>query len=72
MKIYVADLTFDILCPECKRNVGPLFVIKHRKLLISGKLAFHLQDTHGIMVEMLSDMVINALNERKYEERNVS
>ena len=36
----------------CHKDWGPLFVKKKGKWLISGKLVFHLYDTHGLPVEV--------------------
>ena len=45
-------------CPECKVELGNLFVKKDGKIMISGKWAFHLYDTHGFPIET-TEMVIN-------------
>lgn len=36
----------------CKENLGTLFIKKKGKYVISGKVAFHFYDTHGLPVEV--------------------
>jgi len=45
-------------CPKCKIELGDLFVFTDGEFKISGKVAFHLWDTHGIPVEM-TEAIIN-------------
>ena len=48
-------------CPMCKQKFDEaLYLIKDSKLTISGKWAFHLQDTHGIHKDVVRSFLEEA------------
>jgi len=47
---------FDCIC--CGKKLGELIVRKGNRYYISGKVAFHLYDTHGLPVEV-TEMYVN-------------
>jgi len=45
-------------CPKCEVELGDLFVEKDGKAMISGKVAFHFWDTHGLPYEA-TELAVN-------------
>jgi len=47
-----------MICPKCKKaELGELFIYKDGEVKISGKVAFHLYNTHGLPPEILKDAI---------------
>jgi hypothetical protein len=54
-------------CPLCFKKILTIPIIwiltdKSKPVVISGEWAFHMRDTHGIPVELLPEVIFNALS----------
>ena len=49
-------------CSECKTELGDLFVERDGRIMISGVVAFHLYDTHGLPIEVTEIVINDRLN----------
>ncbi len=54
----------------CNRELGELFVEKKGRWFISGKVGFHLYDTHGLPIEV-TEYAINGILNRWVDEAEV-